>query len=344
MNDTIRKLYTRPSALIAWGLVLIFVVVGVLFKAGLVSLNTATIAMDLMVNIGLALSLAIIMSYAGYVSFGHAVFYGLGGFLTGYIVYNAVQTAYTANPQNFNLTFGRALGWWLEGAVLGALASAALAGTVGAAVLRLRGAFFAIATIGLDYAVLYLVKLYHNPLSGSADIPVTQLGAIEGFFYKTYVLVTVFFIVTVIVAYLARVSKFGYGLSAIREDEDAAEVLGVDTTRYKVYAFILSAVLTSLWGSITVWRQNSFGVDIMFSLRESVHMIAMNVIGGLGSFLGPTLGGMVYYALYRATLTKLANSQFIVVGIIVILFISLLPEGLVGLVKLVRPKLRKYID
>ncbi len=341
MTSTLEKLFTRPSAYIIWILVAAFIVVGVLLKANAISLATAAMAIDLMIYIGMALSLAIIMSYAGYVSFGHAVFYGTGGFLTGYIIFRYAQAAY---QQGIPITGGKAFAWWLEGAILGILASVALAATVGAAVLRLRGAFFAIATIGMDYAVYYLVMLYHNPLTGSADIFITQIGGISGFFIKTYILAFAAFVITILVAYLVRVSKFGYGLAAIREDEDAAEVLGVDTFRYKVYAFMLSAALTALWGSVVVWKDNSFGPTEMFSLGESVKMIAMNVIGGLGTFLGPTVGSIVYYALYRATLTRLANSQFIVIGIIVIAVISLFPEGIVGLVKKVKPKLRKYIE
>ena len=304
------NLYRRPSSLVAWGLIIVFLVIGLLSRAGVASDTLINNSMDLMMWIGMGLAMAVIMSYAGYVSFGHTVFVGLGGFATAYVVgvlnRQAIAEAVAASPQG-KIPVGMAVMLLVESTILATILALAVAGIVGYAVLRLRGAFFAIATIGVNYVTMYLVLYVINNtgpflrvaeeigLSSLGDeVPLRNMGLGPKDFYWVFFTM---FVITVLVAYLVRVSKLGYGLSAIREDEDAAEVVGVDTFRYKLIAFMIAGWLASLWGVARVLR-TSFSVGEEFSLLNSVVMILENSIGGIGTFIGPIIGSLIYYPLH----------------------------------------------
>ncbi|MCE4625197.1 MAG: branched-chain amino acid ABC transporter permease [Desulfurococcales archaeon] len=323
--------FTRKGFYLSLALLAVFIVIGVLFWYGRIGANIPGYAMDAMYYIGIALSMAIIMSYAGYVSFGHVVFYGVGGWT---LVYTFNRLASESGVLSF--LHGHSYAILVVGTLLGMALAVLLAVTVGAAVLRLRGAFFAIATIGLDYVILYLESLY---ATGGSDY--MYIGY-ERFLEKTYFLYLAGLILTVLIAYIIRVSKFGYGLAAIREDEDAAEVLGVNTYRYKVQAFAIAAAMAALWGSLSSWRTSGIFPDF-FSLSKSVDMIVMNVIGGLGTFNGPIIGSLIYYVIIKATQLYAKDLAYIIVGAIVIIVVSVFPEGVAGLIKSKYRQLREYL-
>ncbi len=323
------RMLKHPASYIGWILVFVFLVIGIYFWTGYITGDIPSTAMDIMLFIGIALSLAIIMSYTGYVSFGHVVFFGIGGFFM-------VLTFDLVKRGTLGFLQGHGILTFIVGTLFGIGVAVALAASVGAAVLRLRGAFFAIATIGLDYAILYLEVLYGE--GGEVYInPGYHL-----FNEKTYAMYLIGFIITFIVAYLVRVSKFGYGLAAIREDEDAAEILGVNTTLYKTYAFIIAAALAAMWGALFSWRTSSFTSE-NFSLAYSVDMIVMNVIGGLGTFSGPIIGAIIYYYVKRLTLIYVPQLALVVMGAIVVVVVSFFPEGLVGIIKKYYKKFRDYL-
>jgi len=144
-------------------------------------------------------------------------------------------------------------------------------------------------------------------------------------------------------AYLVRVSKLGYGLAAIREDEDAAEVVGVDTFRYKMIAFMIAAWLASLWGVARTFR-TSFSIHEEFSLLNSVIMILENSIGGIGTFVGPIIGSLIYYPLKWYTQTLAGQAALIIMGILIIVVVSFFPEGVAGLLKRRFPRLRRILE
>ena len=282
---------------------------------------------DLMTWIGLAAALNIIMGFAGYVSFGHVVFMGIGGYATLYLMEYLAPGLADRSPLAAALT----------GMLLGAAVAAALAASVGAAVLRLRGAFFAIATIGLDLAVLYLAQMLPTE-EGGGEI---YLSGAHKPSLRTVVLLTwAVFALTLAAMVLVRKSRLGMGLEAIREDEDAAEALGVPTFRYKTIAFTLSAALTALMGGVYAWRTMSVTPGEAFNLVYSIRMIVIDVIGGLGTLLGPVVGGAIYYILdlLLSTSQSLKDLTDIVMGLIAIAVVLFFPEGIIG--RLRRSKLR----
>ncbi len=305
---------------------IIVAVVLAILVARVLHLTTLDTLMTIMYFMGIALSLNIIMGFAGYVSFGHAVFLGLGGYV--YIL-----LVYFFDPLNQLQRAGFGIGALLVSVIAG-LTAAALAATVGAAVLRLRGAFFAIATIGLDFTILYLMKAIVPELNpdqffgGQVILPADRIVDKETIF-------NAFFIATVVliaVNYYIRKSPFGMGLTAIKEDEDAAEVLGVPTTLFKILAFSLAAFFTGMIGAL--FSLNGGGVDeTLFGLNHSIDMIVMIVIGGLGTVLGPIVGSLIYYELYDLLLVHYPGVNLIILGVIVAIMVLFFPEGLIGILR-----------
>jgi branched-chain amino acid transport system permease protein len=332
-----RKSIWLPATLLLAGLI-----IGVLGEAGVIQMLRVSQGISIMKYIGLSLSMAVIMSYAGYVSFGHSLFIGLGGYAASYIVvglhkseimrYMATQGAL---PRGFVVTMVA------ESALLAIALSVLVAVVIGLPVLRLRGAFFAIATIGLNYVALYIVKVLLRGITEYGDeVPFPNMGlSTMNFFWIYYA----FFIITVIIAYLARITRFGFGLAAIREDEDAAEVMGVDTLKYKVIAFSIAGSLASLWGVADAFS-TSYTADVYFSLGHSIVMILENAIGGLGTFSGPVVGALIYYPLNWYTQTMAAQLALAIMGALIVIVIDFFPSGVVGLIRDKLPRLRPYLE
>ena len=351
------KLFKRPSFYIALFLLIIFGIIGLVGTIGKGSEQLIANSMDLMMWIGLGLAMAVIMSYAGYVSFGHTVFIGIGSFATAYIVavrnYDTIiqtmrelrKQAIQAGlpPSTVSLPASEVVKLFVISAILASILAVIVAVGVGYAVLRLRGAFFAIATIGLNYVVMYIVVFYLKNYLGSTEgqevgNPAMGLTNID-FYWMHYVV----FVITVLVAYLVRVSRLGYGLAAIREDEDAAEVVGVDTFKYKIIAFSIAAWLASLWGVAREFR-GSFVAPVEFNLLNSVVMILENAIGGLGSFTGPIIGALIYYPLKWYTQTIAGVFALVILGVLIVLVVSFAPGGIVGILRNRFPRLRKILE
>ncbi len=302
---------------------ILIVIVGILI-ARIFELTTLDTLMIVMYFLGIAMALNILMGFAGYVSFGHAVFLGIGGYAYALLVYFSQPFAYLQK-------IGYGMGAFLVAIIAGVFA-ALIAGSVGAAVLKLRGAFFAIATIGLDFTALYLIKgivpeLNPSQFFGAQIIlPANRIVDKSSIFNAFFLTI----VILIFLNYYIRKSPFGIGLTAIKEDEDAAEVLGVPTTAYKVIAFTLSGFFTGMLGAL--WSLNGGGVDeTLFNLGHSIDMIVMIVIVGLGTVLGPIVGSLIYYELYDLLLVHYPGVNLIILGIIVAIVVLFFPEGLIGL-------------
>ncbi len=344
-----RSIFLRPGLVLATMLVIIMALIGVLAEAKLLSAFATSVSIDIMQLIGLGLAMAVIMGYAGYVSFGHSVFVGLGSFMTAYtvtvlarnITENLVKL--TASGSHTSLS-GIALLFVLS-LIMSSIITAILAASVGAAVLRLRGAFFAIATIGLDYTVWYAVKYIikvsiHVPEAIASTIFIPNIGLTDT---TIYWMSFVAFVISLYVAYWVKNSRLGYGLAAIREDEDAAEVMGVPTFKYKVIAFVIAAVLAGIWGTTIAFRE-SFKADDQFSLMYSIIMLLENAIGGVGTYMGPIVGALVYYPLKYFTETKAAQLALVILGALIVIIVSFFPVGIVGGLRLKSKKLRRILE
>ena len=288
-------------------------------------------AFTLLMFVGLASSLNILLGYTGYVSFGHIVFLGLGGY-TGF---------YFLSVQNLPL---------LISALLGGLFSALLAGLIGLAVLRLRGAYFALATIGVNEAARAFVSNF-EPYGGATGLSVNYsvyqaYGGPGPALWTTFIYLWLTVLITVIISYFVKYSRFGLGLLAIREDEDAAMVMGVKAPRAKTAAYMFSAFFPGVIGTLYFFKNGNVEPGDAFQLHMSIEMLVMVMLGGMGTVLGPILGAVTYEGLRSYLLTSpiFKDLHLAVAGVFLLLIVLFVPSGAVGWLRERFFKLRKVLE
>ncbi len=262
--------------------------------------------------------------FAGQVSLGHAAFFGLGAYLV-------------ALPQVY-------WGWsaWF-GLLVGAGVSAAVGLVVGYLSNRLRGPYFALSTIALSQVLLVVFSRWREVTKGGEGVPIPFRPGFENLAFVgkapwVYVMLVYVLVVFAVAVYLER-GRFGYLLAAVREDEDAAEALGIDSRRLKVVAVVVSALLTAVGGAL--WAQSVGFVDpfYVFSIDISVKLALIAIIGGMGRSVGPLVGSVLIISTesyLRATLSGPQAGQtglyLIIYGLILIVVVRFLPQGLAPLV------------
>lgn len=249
----------------------------------------------------------ILGGFTGYASFGNSTFYGLGTYGT------AIAMA------QFGLPF------WL-GLICGAVLAMLCALLVGLPILRLRGPYFAIATLGLSAALSALIA--------NLDIAGRNIGLIlpltrnDTLFYELSL--ALLLAATVTVAWIAS-SRFGMGLIAIREDEDAAAVMGVNTTMYKIVALVLSALFTALAGGIHAYWITFIDPASAFDSTLNVRMVIMTVFGGPGTVLGPVVGAFILSAVYEVLASSISTAAALLFGLVIVFAVIFMPKGLIDL-------------
>ncbi len=311
-----RRELLKPTPIALYAIMLVLLVLALSPDPFIVA-----VAADIMFWMGLAAALNIIMGFAGYVSFGHVVFMGLGGYTMALLM-----EYWLPGLADQNQLLVAALG-----VIAGAAFAAAVAASVGSIVLRLRGAFFAIATIGLDLTAMYL--FYELPTrEGGGEIYFSHIPSLQTAALYTWIVLAASLAAMLVV----KKSRLGMGLEAIREDEDAAESLGVPTARYKTIAFTLSAALAGAMGAVYAWRTLSVTPFDAFNLIYSVKMIVILVVGGMGTLLGPVAGTLIYYLIYLFLTTnpQLSPLADMVMGVLAIAIVMFAPRGLIGYLRL----------
>ncbi len=270
----------------------------------------------------------IFLGMTGYVDFGYVAFLGVGT----YGMALAISRFYD-----------KGLGLWLL--ALGLLMAIGIATllslAVGAVALRLRGAYFAIATIGVNEGFRYFIegaKIWN----GSAGIIFSgqlnkafgrELSNVLSTYWADVMVFTIAALSAFMTLYYLR-SKVGYALTALREDEDAAKVMGINVTKYKIIAFITSACFAGLLGA-SAWALKLtyvFPPDV-FEIIYTVEAIIIVLLGGAGTLLGPIVGGLIYGLSKYYLSIILPGFQLLIFAPIIILIIVLFPEGTVGVLK-----------
>ncbi len=289
------------------------------------------VAFNVLRVIALASALNIFLGYTGYVSFGHIVFYGFGGYVGFYFI----------TQHGMNL--------WLAMAI-GGLSAGVLAFLLGKAVLRLRGAYFALATIGINQAMRAYINNFEpfgGPIGMTLNFSVYQdyggpLKALELAFY----IIAGITALVIITSYLVRKSKFGLGLLAIREDEDAAEVMGVVAPSAKTWAYVISAIFPGIIGVLFFFKQGNVEPGPAFYLHTSIEWIVMVMLGGQGTVLGPILGAFGYQQMRGFLLTNdfFKDIQLTVSGALLLVIVLFVPSGLIGWVRHRFPRLRRVLQ
>ncbi|HXM57558.1 MAG TPA: branched-chain amino acid ABC transporter permease [Candidatus Dormibacteraeota bacterium] len=246
----------------------------------------------------------------GYGSFGNVGFFGLG----------AYTCAVAVDAHRLHLPLA-------AGIALAPVVPALFAVLVGAPLLRLRGHYFAVATLGTAVAVGEVVKNI-DYLGGATGLfpPIVRQADLL-FLY----LMVAAAVLAVVVTRLVMRSRFGYGLIAIRENEDAAQVIGVNTTAHKVAAFAIAAALSGLVGGVFALWNSFVDQSLGFSLDFNIQMILMAVLGGAGTLFGPVLGAVVLELLIQVLAGRADVAVYAQIGLGLLLAITVLfvPRGIV---------------
>ena len=224
--------------------------------------------------------------------------------------------------------------------LIGSAACGLLAAVIAYPILRLRGIYFAIAMLGVSQV---LAELNNNLdfLKGSMGVVLPRIvpRAIDPatYFYYVFLVATAF---TLAIAFAVKVGRIGYGLIAIREDEDTARMLGVPTERYKTMMFVLSAMLTGLFGVIYAWSLGYITTGSVYRTDFSLNMIVYSLLGGMGTLIGPIVGSLLMVVLTQVLLGKLLDVHMLLTGLLLVAMVLLAPRGLVGFVRDVRERRR----
>jgi branched-chain amino acid transport system permease protein len=268
------------------------------------------------INVILAVSLNIISGFCGQISLGHGAFYGAGA-------YAAAMIAIATHNVPLALIAGT-----LAGSILGLI--------VGFASLRVRTDFLAVTTIGINFLFTGFVRKqgWLGGEMGISSIPASGLGGTGNM-----VMIELFAAATIALSLYVNASWMGFAFRAIAEDEDTAATLAVNPVAYKLVAFALGTAFAGLAGGLYAYFTQFINVDA-FDFITSVMLMAMVVIGGIGSTFGVAIAAVVL-TLLPETFRFINEYRLLVFGGLLVLFISLAPGGLASLVHGTRTRLRQ---
>jgi len=281
--------------------------------------------------ITLASNINLMLGYAGYINFGSIVFFGLGGYICVWLV--------------------NAHAWPLAISLLAAgICVSILALIFGLGILRLRGAFFALATIGVNEGVQAAVQNF-TPWGGSSGMYLSPeifqpLGGAGPALWVLYFLMVAVMGLSLYLSYAIKTSKFGLGLLAIGQNEDVAAILGVPTPLYKALVYSASAFLPAVAGGIYFLKSAFIQPSDAFDLTLSTEAIVIAMLGGQGTVTGVALGAYLYEELrgYLLTSETFANFQLVVAGVLLLLIVLFFPAGLMGWIYARFPRTQKVLE
>lgn len=339
-------------------LVLITFSIGALLMLPLFVESTYILHMLIMVFISVIAgsSWNILAGYAGQYSVGHAAYFGIGAYTTMAL-----------------LQFKHITPWW--GIWLGAMVALVAALIIGSICFRLRGPYFVLASIAMTEILRVCALNLKDITNGAEGILVTEIpplvvGGREITDWSSkvpfYYVGLLFAIVIIVVSWLVRRSKLGYYFQAIREDQDAAHSLGINPTLYKNIALAISAIFTSLAGSLYAVYVGFIDPSTVLGLDLSVQIVMTGIIGGIGTIAGPVIGAALLVPLSEALRSNaitdalikgglvsadsrigaflkenLAHAHVLIYGILVVIVILFMPEGVVGFFRRVSSRRRK---
>jgi len=275
-----------------------------------------TFLLQLFMMITLAQSWNLISGMTGYVSFGHTAFFGIGA-------YTGVLLLIAGFP------------WWVT-VIAGAGVALLIALPLGALTLRLRGPYFAIAMLGLNEVGRIVATLWVEVTRGGDGI--SLLPSLLPSLSQNYLAMLILAVLaTSLVGYIHH-SRFGLELRAIRADEEVAEMIGVNTTRDKIVAFIMSGTLPGAAGVVYALHTSYLDPVSVFSPSLNIQMIVMVLLGGQGSVWGPVIGAVIIMVIHELFWANFPSLHFALVGLTLILIVLYLPQGMLG--RRDRPQIR----
>ena len=269
---------------------------------------------------GLSSAWNITSGFAGYIDFGAVAYFGIGNYATALLMTKA------------GLPFTLSV-------LISGILSSFIAMFIGRYTMRLRGAYFGIATLAFAEAVKQIVLEFDRTFKvtlfeGSHGITL-PIAHDDRFFYYIFLGILFFIVLT---AFLIDRNKFGYALKAIKEAEGSAELAGVNTRRYKVASYALSASLIGILGGVNAYWLTYISPLDVFSVIHTIHMIVMALFGGIGTVFGPVLGACVISLANELIGAKLLYTYLLMLGAILLVVVLFLPQGLIGLISLKRSR------
>ena len=289
----------------------------VLLVPSFISEYYTRLAVEAMILAVFAMSLDLIMGYAGIASFGHAAYFGAGGYALAVIVVHVTDSIWAA-------------------LLASAMVSGLLALLVGVLSIRAKGIYFAILTMAFA-EVLYRI-VFHTPFLGGSDgmvglpTPDLNLGLFKVSLKKTlnfYFVAAAFAYLSYLVCHRIVRSPFGHVLMGVRENEERVPFIGLNVKRYKITAFVISGIFAGLSGGM-------FSLFKSFADTEQLHflmsgkVIIMTLLGGLGTLIGPMVGA-VFLTVFETILSSYFESYHIITGALFILVVIFFRKGLIGL-------------
>jgi branched-chain amino acid transport system permease protein len=270
--------------------------------------STINLLILIFLYITLATGWNILGGYAGQTSLGHAAYFGLGALATRLLWFKGFPI--------------------LPSIVAGSLLAVVFALLVGGPAFRLKGVYFAIGTLALAQILYVTVGNIYPEISA---LPVNELVSYQ--ISDRYYLFLGIAVFAVAAAYFVVNSKLGLGMMAVREEEDAAESLGVSALEHKLIALGVSAFITALGGGAFAYYHVSFYPQFPFSPAWSLDMLTMVYIGGAGTILGPIIGAVFFVALKEFLVLNVGEYHLIVFGVLFILVVLFLPGGIISIWK-----------
>jgi branched-chain amino acid transport system permease protein len=266
--------------------------------------------LQLFMWVALAQSWNLISGLTGYVSFGHVAFFGMGAYTAGILI-------------------GK-LGWaWPVACLAGGVMAVVLAVVIGWPCLRLKGPYFAIAMLGLNEVLRVIVSYYEDLTGGGNGLSLPTLYASVPIYYAMGLVA----LAVTALTYLIITSRFGLRLMTIREDELAAEAMGIDTFRHKLYAFLLSAAGPGIVGGLAARDQGYIEPLSVFPLITTITMIVMVLFGGKGTIWGPVLGAVLLFTLQELVWARFIYLHQLLFGAIIVGVVLLMPRGILGVLQ-----------
>jgi branched-chain amino acid transport system permease protein len=266
--------------------------------------------LQLFMWIALAQSWNLISGLTGYVSFGHVAFFGMGAYSTGILIAR--------------------LAWpWPLAALAGGVMAMVLALVIGWPCLRLKGPYFAIAMLGLNEVLRVIVSYYEGLTGGGSGLSLPTLHASVPIYYAMGLVA----LAVTGLTYVIITSRFGLRLMTIREDEVAAEAMGINTFRYKLYAFLLSAVAPGIVGGLAARDQGYIEPTSVFPLITTITMIVMALFGGKGTIWGPVLGAILLFTFQELVWARFIYLHQLLFGAIIVAVVLLMPRGILGVLQ-----------
>ncbi|HVP80419.1 MAG TPA: branched-chain amino acid ABC transporter permease [Thermodesulfobacteriota bacterium] len=263
----------------------------------------------------LAQGLNIIAGFTGYAAFGNMIFFGLGGYTVGILMAKA------------GISFFPSL---IAAGAVGII----VAILIGMPLLRLKGHYFALASLGAAEAVRQIMDNLTDLCGGAMGLTLPQMAGKPAqvnlsFYYLIFILLLIFFGAT----YFISKNRLGYALKAIKANEEAADAMGINTTLYKIVAWAISGIFTAIAGGIYAYWFTFIEPATVFDVMIVVKLFVILLLGGAGTVMGPLYGAFIFEGISEIVWSRFLNLHMGILGIIVILIVFFVPNGLIDMVR-----------